>query len=77
MEPTEYRFKKMDLEKIDREVRKILEACERLGTLSRANGGIPAIDRNLDKITASVKNLSSAGLILAVLREEGAKVFKD
>ncbi len=77
MDQTDYQYNEKDLEKIDQEVRKIMEACHRLSIFSRAKGGIPAIDSNLTRIAASLKNIAGIGEILKILREEHKEVFKN
>lgn len=70
MDKTDYRFKEEELKQIDQEVSKINEACERLSKFSRTKGGIPSIDRNLARISASLKNIATAGEVLEILCDE-------
>jgi hypothetical protein len=65
-----YRFNQEDLLKVDEQVSAIRKSCEALMAFSHEKGGIPTIERNVERIMAPLKLLSGVSEVLEIVRED-------
>jgi hypothetical protein len=70
MTKNKYRFDRRDLERVDKQLQLIKKACKELTVFSLEKGGIPVIDRNVERMTAPLKLLSGISEVLEIVREK-------
>jgi hypothetical protein len=71
MTERQWQFEKPELERIDKQLIQIREACRELMAFSREKGGIAVIDRNVERITAPLEILTSISEVLEIVRGAG------
>ena len=62
-------YDQRDLERVDVQLVNIRNACNELRAFSSEKGGLPFIERNLDRIDAPLNLLMSVSEVLDILRE--------
>jgi hypothetical protein len=72
MTENEWQFDLQELERIDRQLQQIKKACGELAAFSREKGGVPVIDRNVERISAPLEILMAISEVLDILKYEGA-----
>ena len=66
----ENEFDQGDLIKIDDQLKIIKKACGALRAISNEMGGIPAIERNIERIDAPVNILMAISEVLEIVKED-------
>lgn len=70
MSENKYRFDQRDLERVDKQLQQIRKACKELTAFSQERGGIPVIDRNVERMAAPLKLMSGISEVLEIWREK-------
>jgi hypothetical protein len=68
MKESTYGFDRRDLERINKQLQQIKKACKELSAFSAERGGIPVLERNVERITAPLKILMGISEVLDTLR---------
>lgn len=70
MEKSGIAYDRKDMERVEAELLNIQNSCNRLQAFSREKGGIPFVERNLERIRAPLNILMSVSEVLKIVKEE-------
>jgi len=73
MAEANYNFDQSDLDSIDKSLQLIKKACKDLSAFSQRKGGIPVIDRNVERLTAPLEILMSISEVLDIVKRNPDK----
>ena len=67
MAEQQYAFNRQDLERLEKQLQQIKNACEGLSVFSAERGGIAVLDRNVERINAPLRILQGITEVLQVM----------